>query len=161
MPGCPRVVALAPDLALAVSCAGRAQGPGGAAQTLPQSHLAVFQFRSIGPANMFLPFGGVWGDRMFNAADPAFGAWIHYYLPAHTTGAVEAAIAGASGRTVRKLPGTHDPGYNRVVRDLEPEEEERIERTEQKEFVPPGEYTVTLEVGKGPKLVTRLRVESP
>lgn len=108
----------------------------------------------------FLSYGGVWGHRIFKAANPAFGATLHYFLPEHTTETVTVTIADAGGRVVRTLTGTRDPGFNRVTWDLQREEEERLESGEQKEFVPPGEYTVTLAVGKGAKLETKLLVEA-
>jgi hypothetical protein len=129
------------------------------AEVLASAEPTLFQPR---PALQFhfLSYGGVWGHRAFKAANPPFGATIHYYLPAHTTDEVKVSFADASGRTVRTLTGTRDPGFNRVTWDLQPEEEERLGDGEQKEFVPPGEYAVTLAVGKGPKKTTKLLVES-
>jgi len=108
------------------------------------------------PATAFYhrTLSGLWGQSIFSARNPAFGAGLNYFVKAWTGEGVSLAIADSAGRTVRKLTGPGTPGLHRVMWDLQREPRERIERTEwggQPEFVPPGTYTVKLTYGKEPE----------
>ncbi len=105
---------------------------------------------------------GLWGQRMFTARNPAFGAYLNYYVKAWTGEGVSIAVSDSAGKTIRKLTGPGTPGLHRVVWDLQREPRERLARTEwgsQPEFVTPGPYTIKLTYGKQPaqerKLVVR------
>src|SRR5262249_46248451 len=57
----------------------------------------------------------------FSAPDPAYGAWITYYLPHKLPQAPLISIEGQSARLVRTIPGTNDVGINRVAWSLSDE----------------------------------------
>ena len=104
---------------------------------------------------------GNWGQRMFTARNPAFGAYLNYLVKAWTGDGVSITVADSAGKTVRKLSGPGTPGLHRVVWDLQREPRERLARTEwgsQPEFVGPGTYTITLTYGKQPEQTQKLRV---
>jgi hypothetical protein len=60
----------------------------------------------------------VGGQKVFVGENPARGAALNYYLPAGTTGDVKLTIADATGRVIRTLDGTRNPGINRVMWNL-------------------------------------------
>jgi photosystem II stability/assembly factor-like uncharacterized protein len=95
--------------------------------------------------------GGIWGQRIFTAKNPPFGATLHYYVPADLPDPVRLVIADSAGREVRKLTGPSTRGVHRVVWDLQAgEPRQRIERPEwddQPEYVKAGRYTVKLSCG--------------
>ena len=93
---------------------------------------------------------GVWGQAMYTAANPPFGAVIDYYVKAWTGDAVSLAITDSSGTAVRTLSGPGAPGFHRVVWDLQAgEPKERLRRTDVEGpiFVAPGRYSVKLTYG--------------
>jgi hypothetical protein len=95
----------------------------------------------------------LWGQKMFTAKNPAFGAYFNYYVKEWTGDGVSMAVTDSAGTTVRKLTGPGTPGFHRVVWDLQREPNERLPRAEwgsQADFVPPGTYTVKLTYGKQP-----------
>jgi hypothetical protein len=96
---------------------------------------------------------GTWGQRMFAAKNPAFGAYFNYYVKAWTGDGVSMTVTDSAGTTIRKLSGPGTPGFHRIVWDLQREPKERLPRPEwgdQPDFVPPGTYTVKLTYGKQP-----------
>jgi len=108
-----------------------------------------------------LRYGGLWSDRMFIAPNPPMGAVITYWLREYTDEEVKINIAAATsensgggggdegGHVVRTLTGTSRPGFNRVVWDLLPEKDQRLGNPDDlPEFVPAGEYEVTVSYGK-------------
>ncbi len=105
---------------------------------------------------------GVWGQRMFTAKNPPFGAYLDYWVGENTGDAVKLEVADSTGRKLRELHGPGTPGFHRVVWDLEAGEPwERIERPEwagQPAFVPAGSYRVSLRYGDRPPLVRTLQV---
>ncbi len=105
-----------------------------------------------GKPKLFLPYGGLWGDRMFMAANPPMGAAITYWLRDYTGEDVSVTITDANGYTARKLNGTNRAGLNRVVWDLQYEKYDKHRSTDsflrQTQFVPPGEYTALVMIGK-------------
>jgi photosystem II stability/assembly factor-like uncharacterized protein len=97
---------------------------------------------------------GLWGQRMFTAKNPAFGAYFNYYVKEWTGETVSLAVTDSAGKAVRKLNGPGTPGLHRVVWDLQREARERLPRSEwagQSDFVAPGTYTVELSYGKAAK----------
>ncbi len=93
--------------------------------------------------------GGLWGERMFSANNPPFGAYITYFVNTEIEDGVKIEVADSTG-TVRKLTGPGTRGVHRVVWDLQPERERRMDRTvwvDQPAYCAPGEYTVTLTYG--------------
>ena len=128
----------------------------GLEQWKPETAGAAVTLFAPRPATAFYyrTMSGLWGQAMFTAKNPPFGAYFNYYVKAWTGEGVSLAVADSAGRTVRKLDGPGTPGFHRVVWDLQREARERIERTEwgsQPEFVPPGRYTVKLTYGKEPE----------
>ncbi len=96
----------------------------------------------------------IWGQKMFTAKNPAFGAYFNYYVKEWTGDGISLAVTDSAGTTVRKLTGPGTPGFHRVVWDLQREPNERLARPEwgsQADFVPPGAYTVKLTYGKQPE----------
>ncbi len=98
-------------------------------------------------------YGGLWSSRMFIANNPPMGAVITYWLGDYSNEDVDVTIRQASddgspGLLVRKLGGTSRRGLNRLVWDLQPEEEQRLGNPDNlPEFVPPGRYAVTVSRG--------------
>jgi photosystem II stability/assembly factor-like uncharacterized protein len=96
--------------------------------------------------------GGVWGQRMFTARNPAFGAYLTYFVRDEVPDGVSVAVADSAGLSIRKLTGPGTPGLHRIVWDLQRDPKQKIDRIEwsgQPEFVRPGVYTVTLTYGDG------------
>lgn len=108
----------------------------------------------VAPAKpiQFLPYEGFWGDRFFTAKNPSMGARITYWLRDHADEDVSVVVTDAGGTTTRKLSGGRRPGLNRVVWDLQYEHHDRFDNPDagvgQVKFVPPGDYTVTVSMGK-------------
>ncbi len=95
----------------------------------------------------FLIDAGNWDDRKFGAPNPPMGARITYWLREDTGESVSIAITDDKGGAVRTLAGgSTRPGLNRVIWDLQREEYDRINDPTfgGPQFVPPGEYTVTI-----------------
>jgi photosystem II stability/assembly factor-like uncharacterized protein len=101
---------------------------------------------------LFIEYEGLWSDRIFRAPNPPMGARITYWIRDFTGEDVKVTIADTFGNKVRELTGTNRPGFNRVIWDLQREPHERFENYEaawgQTQFVPAGEYTVTVSHGK-------------
>ncbi len=116
-----------------------------------ESPLHCFEIRPARP-RWFLPNGGLWGDRMFRAANPPMGARIWYWIRDYTGEDVNVTIEDSRGTVVRKLTGSNRPGLNRVVWDLLPEPHDRLPNPEAElgvtPFVSPGPYSATVELGK-------------
>jgi photosystem II stability/assembly factor-like uncharacterized protein len=106
------------------------------------------------PATAFYTRGlsGIWGQRMFTAKNPPFGAYLNYFVREDIGKGASITIADSAGRTVRSLTGPGTSGLHRVVWDLQAGERlQRIDRPEwanQPEFVRPGKYKVTLTYGE-------------
>jgi photosystem II stability/assembly factor-like uncharacterized protein len=97
---------------------------------------------------------GLWGQRMFAAKNPPFGAYLNYYVKEWNGEGVSVTVADSAGKTVRKLSGPGTPGFHRLTWDLQREPRERLRRSEwgdQPEFVSPGTYTIKLSYGKLPE----------
>ena len=107
---------------------------------------------------------GFWSERMFRAANPPMGARITYWLRDRTDDKVSVSIVDAKGNPVRELGGSGRAGMNRVVWDLQPDEPQRLPDRDadlgHKNFVPAGEYTVTVSFGKQ-KATGKVTVEEP
>ncbi|MCH8242222.1 MAG: hypothetical protein IH897_06385 [Planctomycetes bacterium] len=112
--------------------------------------LHVFEIPDAKP-RIYLPYGGIWSDRMFKAKNPAMGARISYWLRDYPGEEVKITITDEHDNTIRKLKGSNRPGINRVVWDLQYEKHDRYDNPEsrmgQTRFVPPGEYTASIKVG--------------
>ncbi|MFM9996769.1 MAG: hypothetical protein ACKVU4_13330 [Phycisphaerales bacterium] len=108
----------------------------------------------------FLLHAGLWGDGAFGAPNPPMGARVSYWLGEDTGESVSIAITDIAGVNVRTLTGGTRPGLNRVIWDLQREPYDRINDptyAEQPQFVPQGEYTVTVTRAKE-KAVKKVRV---
>jgi hypothetical protein len=115
------------------------------------SSLFLFEVADAKP-RYFLMYEGFWTDRVFKAPNPPMGARITYWLRDYESQDVRISIEDSAGRPVRKLGGSNRPGLNRAVWDLQPEDFDRLPNPDgdlgQKQFVPPGEYKVTVTRGK-------------
>ena len=116
-----------------------------------QSTMKLFDIRPAKP-KVYLPYGGLWSDRLFQAENPPMGARITYWIGAFTDEDVKIAIADSKGTVIRNLKGPNRPGVNRVVWNLEGEKHDQFNNPDaelgQKPFVPTGKYKVTLTMGK-------------
>jgi hypothetical protein len=96
--------------------------------------------------------GGIYGQRMFTAKNPAFGAYLNYWCGKDLDDGISITVADSAGKTVRKLKGPGTKGLHRVTWDLiAGETNERIDRPEwngQPQYVPAGTYTVKLSAGE-------------
>jgi photosystem II stability/assembly factor-like uncharacterized protein len=113
-------------------------------------------------AFLFRDQGGRWGQAMWSARNPPFGATLQYFVREHTGEGVSLTIENQAGKTVRTLSGPATPGLQRVTWDLQIEPAARIGRPEwsnQPEFVPAGRYTVKLRYGKEAERKQTLEVE--
>ncbi|MCH8316530.1 MAG: hypothetical protein IIA64_11195 [Planctomycetes bacterium] len=123
-----------------------------------QSAFHVFESMPAQP-RYYLDYGDLWSDRMFIADNPAMGGKITYWISEYADEEVEISIADATGHVLRKLSGTNRPGLNRVVWDLQPEEDQRLGNADNlPEFVAAGEYKVSITYGdhKGQMTITVL-----
>lgn len=112
-----------------------------------QSEFHLFQSMPAQP-RYYLMYGDLWSDRMFIANNPAMGAAISYWIREYADEEVSISIADTNGHVVKKLKGTNRPGLNRVMWDLQPEEEQRLGNADQlPEFVKAGVYKVSITYG--------------
>ncbi len=100
---------------------------------------------------LFQPYGALWTDRAFSGSNPQMGARITYWISEYTGKDVTATVEDSTGILVRKLKGSNRPGFNRMVWDLQRERYDRLPdpdaRLNQRQFVPPGEYSITIKAG--------------
>ncbi len=99
-------------------------------------------------------YGGDWAWETRRAAV------IHYYLK--ETCPVEISVLDDTGKVIRKLAGTNDPGINRAVWDLSPKTEEAGQAVFRRgtELVNPGVYTVVIQAGDS-QLEGKIQVNPP
>ncbi len=122
---------------------------------------SAYRFRAVTPVTEMF-------DDWSAGEDPPEGASINYWLASEPEGPVTLKILDEAGETVRTLEGTSEPGLNRVWWDLEGEPSTSIKLRTKPLYadwlelgeegwrpaprggitvlVPPGTYTVTLEV---------------
>ena len=109
--------------------------------------LHVFSSGDATPANYgFRGYGS--GNRVFRGANPPDGASVTYWLRDLPEGEVSVAVADTAGTVIRTLVGGSRPGLNRVVWDLQADEQHRFgnARRAGPVFVEPMTYTVTVSV---------------
>ena len=95
-----------------------------------------------------LPFGGLWGDQMFIAQNPPVGAAIQCWISAPGDEPVSVSIKNGQDVEVRSLSAPAKPGINRVLWDLQADPKQRLGTPHpMTEFVPAGEYEVTVSHG--------------
>ncbi|MEE8587216.1 MAG: sialidase, partial [Acidobacteriota bacterium] len=142
------------------------------------SEVHLFQPR---PAYRFRPI--TQPMTMFNdpsaGENPPYGASINYWLAEEPEGKVEIRIADSSGEAIRTLEGKKEAGINRLWWDLEGEPSDQIKLRSKplhadwvdlgeerwlparvgriSVLAPPGEYTLTLQVG-GQEYTRQLQV---
>jgi photosystem II stability/assembly factor-like uncharacterized protein len=134
--------------------------------------LAVFDVR---PATQWRIYGhkGNTGHKAFLAPNPPDGALVSYYLKAKPgeKDEVKVTVADAAGKTVRELTGAKDAGVNRIDWDLRHEAPIRPEPGQpggggffgrpRGPLVPPGTYTVKVELGTAAATKTVVVEEDP
>ncbi len=96
--------------------------------------------------------GAMWGNDTFGAKNPPF-AILSYYVKSRDPKGATLTIDDARGHTVREIKGPAEAGLNRASWDLTRDKPQRIDPPEaeipgQLPFIEPGEYEVTLKVGK-------------
>ncbi|HEY3780521.1 MAG TPA: hypothetical protein VGL56_05515 [Fimbriimonadaceae bacterium] len=120
-------------------------------QKVVDSQLFLFHPQPARPA-FHLGSGQVLADRQFRAANASQGARINYWVKDYTGDDVSILIEDSKGHKVRSLSGPGKPGYNRVLWDLQPDDNMRIngnlEEPGDPIFVAPGDYKVTISMGK-------------
>ncbi len=110
--------------------------------------LHLFALREAKP-RLFAGRGYGEGSAVFRAPNPPMGAIVTYWLRDQTAEPVKVRIEDAEGHTVRTLTGGGRAGVNRVVWDLQADEEQRFSFPgAQTQFVPPGKYTVVVKAGE-------------
>ncbi|HYL99273.1 MAG TPA: hypothetical protein VEZ90_09985, partial [Blastocatellia bacterium] len=122
-------------------------------ETTPDALKSDLHLFSVRPAweFYFTPRGEFAGSGDFKAANPPFGAYISFYVKSFTGDNYSVSITDGGGKTVRTLSGPAIPGINRVVWNLQSQPQEGEDGSGfggQPKFVKPGEYTVTVAVGK-------------
>ncbi len=90
----------------------------------------------------------LYGDRHITTPNEPVGLVINYYLKEKVESEVTLSVSDPYGAAIRKLEATGEAGLNRVVWDLEDQDEKKVS---------PGEFVVTLELGDT-KLSRRARV---
>jgi len=101
-----------------------------------------------GQPRIYMPYGGLWSNRMFKAKNKPMGARISYWVGQYTGDDVSISITDPHGNTIRKLSGSNRPGINRVVWDLQVDKKQRDRGAiGQDIFVEPGEYKVSISMG--------------
>ncbi len=110
-----------------------------------------------------LPYGGLWSHHMFVAENPPAGALLHYWVGEWSDDEVSITITSvATDRMVGELTGPARPGINRLSWDMQIPQEERIGNPDDlPEFVPAGEYEVTMNFGDHSQTVTLVVEEVP
>ncbi|MGH9750716.1 MAG: WD40/YVTN/BNR-like repeat-containing protein [Candidatus Polarisedimenticolia bacterium] len=129
---------------------------------LRQRPLALLAMRPATPRLFGRRSYGV-GHGIFRARNPPMGATINYWLREDTGDPVKITVTSPAGEAIRELEGSGRAGLNRVVWDLQADEKHRIPTVEarfldQTQFVPAGEYAVSLARGKekdGAKVTVR------
>lgn len=79
----------------------------------------------------------LYGDRHIVTSNEPLGLVINYYLKKASPAKVELSIADPYGGPVNRLEGDGDAGLNRVIWEMNDENDEPV---------PPGEYVVTLRI---------------
>jgi photosystem II stability/assembly factor-like uncharacterized protein len=92
------------------------------------------------------------GHGIFRAKNPPLGTAINYWLRDGSEEAVAVVVTDASGTELRKITGSSWKGLNRVTWDLQADRKHLYDREDEglgrTQFVPAGDYTATLMVGK-------------
>jgi hypothetical protein len=90
------------------------------------------------------------GNAVFRGENPPAGALITWHVRRYTGDEVGLAITNAAGQPVANLKAPGTAGFGRVTWDLRPTKDLLTQYGGEgpDKLVPPGEYTVTLTVGK-------------
>jgi photosystem II stability/assembly factor-like uncharacterized protein len=109
--------------------------------------LTVFRVRDAAPRLYgFRGYGS--GNRVFRGANPPDGAVLTFWLRDLPEGPVCVAVADTTGRTIRTLSAQGRPGLNRLVWDLQADDQHRFANARRAGpvFVEPMTYTLTVSV---------------
>ena len=109
--------------------------------------LKVFRVKDATPRNYgFRGYGS--GNRVFRGANGPDGAVLTFWLKDLPEGHVSIAVADTSGRVVRTLTAAGTPGLNRVIWDLQADDQHRFDNARRAGpvFVEPMTYTLTVTV---------------
>ena len=115
-----------------------------------------------GQPRRYLPFGGLWGDRMFLAKNPPMGAVIQCWIGEPSDKPVKVSIKNSAGVEVRSLSAAARRGINRIVWDLQADPKQRLGTPHpMTEFVPAGDYTAEVSYGDSSESVTLTVLPAP
>jgi hypothetical protein len=124
------------------------------AQMTPETLKKPLALFDILPGKPRLTFGRAYGagHGQFRAKNPAMGAVIYYWVREETGESASLSVADASGLVVRTLDAPARRGLNRVVWDLQADKKHLFSGPDQglgqTQFVPAGDYKVTVTVGE-------------
>lgn len=94
-------------------------------------------------------YDGLWSDTMFIAPNPPMGAVITYWVREWSDQPVKVSIKDGKGEEVASLTGQANPGFNRVVWDLQRTAKERLPNPDGlPNFLPAGTYVVEATLGE-------------
>jgi hypothetical protein len=106
------------------------------------------------PAEPRLYAGRDYGSAqaIFRAKNPPMGAVINYWLRDGDGGPVSISVTSPAGQVIRNLDGPGYRGLNRVVWDLQADRKHLFGSVDEREldqtqFVPAGEYKITVTMG--------------
>lgn len=129
----------------------------------PQTLAAEVHLFGMAPGQQFLPAERDWfgGQAEFKAANPPAGVEIVYWLKSLAEEPVKIVIKDAKDKEITTLNGERLPGLHRLRWDMRaPRKEGEEPNPNAPVFVKPGEYTVTLTVGKE-KRTQKVQVTGP
>jgi photosystem II stability/assembly factor-like uncharacterized protein len=129
----------------------------------PQILASEVHLFGMAPGQQFLPADRDWfgGQGEFKAANPPPGVEIVYWMKALAEEPAKVVIKDAKDKEVTTLTGERLPGLHRLRWDMRVPRKEGEESTPGSPlFVKPGEYTVTLTVGKE-KRTQKVQVTGP
>ncbi len=114
----------------------------------------------IRPAWRFRPVSApmAMSDDPTAGVNPAYGADINYYLKAASKGNVTITIQDQSGRTVRTLTGSKNPGINRVQWDLRDEPTPQVMLRVSPLYAPYFDVPIT---GRPAPMAGRMTIQQP
>jgi photosystem II stability/assembly factor-like uncharacterized protein len=118
-------------------------------EAVANSALYFFDPKPATPRNYL--FSGIPGDQWFKAKNPPIGGYLDYWVKEGAEDNVTILIEDSAGTKIRDLTGPARAGLNRVLWDLQPNDDMKLATTQEPGgpfFVAPGDYKVTITHGK-------------